>query len=142
MTRSRSRWKHVRTGSSSSSRRRPWDSELSMANGLSVCLSRASIASRTLWAIVFMTVDRADTEPGPIGLHRAVRERPIIIGGEPWSGVRVVEGARLEIVYRETYRGFESHPLRQRIEPETKTAPRGISRGRSLLKRSVSLAPL
>ena len=28
------------------------------------------------------------------------------------SGVRVAEGARLESVCAETYRGFESHPLR------------------------------
>lgn len=31
---------------------------------------------------------------------------------EARSGVREVEGARLEIVYAATYRGFESHPLR------------------------------
>ena len=30
-----------------------------------------------------------------------------------WRGDRVVEGARLEIVCRETYRGFESLSLRQ-----------------------------
>ena len=30
-----------------------------------------------------------------------------------WRGGRVVEGARLEIVYAATYRGFESPPLRQ-----------------------------
>lgn len=30
-----------------------------------------------------------------------------------WRGGRVVEGARLEIVYAATYRGFESRPLRQ-----------------------------
>src|SRR4051812_5017647 len=30
----------------------------------------------------------------------------------PWRGDRVVEGARLEIVCTETYRGFESRPLR------------------------------
>src|SRR5882724_12622093 len=29
-------------------------------------------------------------------------------------GGRAAEGARLESVYTETYRGFESHPLRQR----------------------------
>ncbi len=29
-----------------------------------------------------------------------------------WSGVRVAEGARLESVYTETYRGFESLPDR------------------------------
>ncbi len=28
----------------------------------------------------------------------------------------MVEGARLEIVYAATYRGFESRPLRQEIE--------------------------
>ena len=32
-----------------------------------------------------------------------------------WIGGRVVEGARLEIVYTSKgYRGFESHPLRSR----------------------------
>ena len=30
-----------------------------------------------------------------------------------WRGDRVVEGARLELVCRETYRGFESLSLRQ-----------------------------
>jgi hypothetical protein len=34
-----------------------------------------------------------------------------------WRGVRVVEGARLESVYRsKAYRGFESRPLRQSIQ--------------------------
>ena len=32
-------------------------------------------------------------------------------------GGRVVEGARLESVYRATYREFESHPLRQDYIP-------------------------
>jgi hypothetical protein len=30
-----------------------------------------------------------------------------------WRGGRVVEGAALEMLCRATYRGFESHPLRQ-----------------------------
>src|SRR5439155_12292142 len=34
--------------------------------------------------------------------------------GLNWRGGRAAEGARLESVYTETYRGFESHPLRQR----------------------------
>ena len=29
-----------------------------------------------------------------------------------WRGVRAVEGARLESVCSQNYRGFESHPLR------------------------------
>ena len=31
-----------------------------------------------------------------------------------WRGVRVVEGDRLEICCSASYRGFESHPLRQK----------------------------
>ena len=34
-----------------------------------------------------------------------------------WRGGRVVEGARLEIVYAATYRGFESPPLRHVMRP-------------------------
>src|SRR5207237_1248615 len=44
-----------------------------------------------------------------------------------WRGGRAAEGARLESVYTETYRGFESHPLRQRrvrrSAPECRFAP-------------------
>ena len=37
---------------------------------------------------------------------------------DPGRGVRVVEGARLESVYRsKAYRGFESRPLRQTQKP-------------------------
>ena len=43
-------------------------------------------------------------------LSRAVSGKQARI---PWRGVRVVEGARLESVYTETYRGFESLSLRQ-----------------------------
>ncbi len=32
--------------------------------------------------------------------------------GKLWRDVRVVEGARLEVVYAEKYRGFESPSLR------------------------------
>lgn len=44
------------------------------------------------------------------------RPRPLVATAHPEglrSGGRVVEGARLESVYRsKAYRGFESHPLR------------------------------
>ena len=36
-----------------------------------------------------------------------------------WRGGRVVEGAALEMLCRATYRGFESHPLRQ-FDPKSR----------------------
>jgi hypothetical protein len=50
--------------------------------------------------------------PGPLQLSRHGR-RPVRISKFFWRDGRAVEGARLESVCRETYRGFESHSLRQ-----------------------------
>ncbi len=48
-----------------------------------------------------------------------------------WRGDRVVEGARLEIVCAERYRGFESLPLRLMVPPtsarETRQARKGAT---------------
>ena len=55
--------------------------------------------------------------------HRGFKSLPVrqilerLKGHVLWSGDRVAEGARLEIVCAERYRGFESLPLRGSINP-------------------------
>ena len=50
-----------------------------------------------------------------------------------WRGGRAVEGARLESVYTETYRGFEPLPLRQNKKGPCAPWPAHILPGRHLL---------
>ncbi len=54
---------------------------------------------------------------------------------QPWRGGRVVDGSGLENRRRETFRGFESRPLRfDRVTETTDTDPRApLQRGFSLV---------
>ncbi len=60
-------------------------------------------------------LDDAGIPPSLDGLTGA-SSLPVVRFGASRRGGRVVEGARLESVYTETYRGFESLLLRQKLK--------------------------
>ena len=67
------------------------------------------------------------TNKALMALASSLQSRGTRVGFCPyWRGVRVVEGARLESVYRLiAYRGFESRSLRQ-IQHTSKPRPCGV----------------